>query len=257
MTIYPLPSLKDNYIWLIQDNDSSDIWVVDPGDAKPVQTHCAKHNLTIKGIIVTHHHWDHTNGILALRSKFNCPVYGPKHLHPKLISHPLKEGDTVNIFERIFTVWEIPGHTLDHLCYVDQKDKPLIFCGDTVFRGGCGRLMEGTATQMLTAISRIAALDPSTLVYATHEYTLVNYQFAKSLEPTNQQLLNNELTCRELRATSTPTLPTTVGLENETNPFFRSSFSHVVTAAARQLDEQPDQTPDGAFAQIRRAKDVF
>ncbi|WCN14074.1 hydroxyacylglutathione hydrolase [Marinomonas mediterranea] len=258
MTIYPLPSLEDNYIWLIQDNDSSDVWVVDPGDAKPVQTHCAKHNLTIKGIIVTHHHWDHTNGILALKCQFTCPIYGPEHLHPKLVSHPVKEGDTVRIFDLDLTVWETPGHTLDHICFVSQDaDHPLIFCGDTVFRGGCGRLMEGTPEQMHSSLSRIGTLAPETLMYGTHEYSLANYKFAKSLEPTNQRLIDSEASCQELRGFVAPTLPTTLELELATNPFFRSSVPTVVDAAAHQLNQTPDYTPAGAFAQIRRAKDLF
>lgn len=136
MTIFPLPAFNDNYIWIMRDNDTSQIWAVDPGDAKVVLNYCQKDNKTLAGIIITHHHKDHTGGVAELKDTYNCPVYGPEHLS-HLVTHPVKEKDQVVIFDRQFQVFETPGHTLDHLCYFSAQPEPILFSGDTLFRGGC------------------------------------------------------------------------------------------------------------------------
>ncbi|MCV2402208.1 hydroxyacylglutathione hydrolase [Marinomonas sp. C2222] len=256
MIIYPLRAFQDNYIWIIEDKDSSEIWAIDPGSAAVVEEHCDTHAKTLVGILITHHHKDHTGGIAVLREAAKCPVYGPKHLS-HLVTHPVKEGSEVTIFSEIYEVFETPGHTLDHLCFFSKQTTPILFCGDTLFRGGCGRLMEGTAEQMLLAMNKIAALPDNTLVYGTHEYTLANYRFALSLEPNNPDLIESNTSCQQLRNRNKATLPSNLALEKKTNPFLRTHNIELKSNAAQQLNEPPAVNPIDSFAQVRRAKDTF
>lgn len=262
MTIFPLPAFNDNYIWILQDKDSSAIWAVDPGQAEVVLDYCQQHNQSLKGIIITHHHKDHTGGVAALRQQTGCTVHGPKHL-VDLVTHPVDQGDKVNIFSQTFIILATPGHTLDHLCYFSSTEHgnhlnlPTLFCGDTLFRGGCGRIMEGTAEQMLAAMNLIAALPDDTELYGTHEYTLANYQFALSLEPDNLDLNHSNDLCQQWRHQGKATLPTSLSIEKKTNPFLRTHIHSVKVQAAQQLNEIPSEDPIGAFSQVRRAKDSF
>lgn len=256
MTIFPLPAFQDNYIWIIQDKDSSHIWAVDPGKADVVLKYCQENNQNLIGILITHHHKDHTGGVAELKQHAKCPVYGPEHLKD-LVTHPVDDGDTVFVFSQPFSVISTPGHTLDHLCYFAGQGSPVLFSGDTLFKGGCGRIMEGTAEQMLTAMRKIIALPDETLIYGTHEYTLANYRFALSLEPDNMALIESNNTSKTLRLNNQPTLPTTLSLEKKTNPFLRSDLNDVKTQAAQQLNEKPAHDPVAAFSQVRRAKDSF
>ncbi|MEP0071547.1 MAG: hydroxyacylglutathione hydrolase, partial [Marinomonas sp.] len=221
MNLLPLPAFQDNYIWIIEDKDSSDIWAVDPGSADVVLTYCQREGKSLVGILITHHHNDHTGGVARLKQETDCPVYGPKHLK-HLVNHPVKEDDHISIFSRTFRVIETPGHTLDHLCYFSKTDTPILFSGDTLFKGGCGRIMEGTPKQMLVAMEKLSALPDNTLVYCTHEYTLANYRFALSLEPDNTDLIESHLASIQLREQNKPTLPSNLSLEKKTNPFLRS-----------------------------------
>lgn len=256
MTIFPLPAFQDNYIWILKETKSSKIWAVDPGDANVVLQYCREQNVQLKGILITHHHKDHTGGVAELQQVFQCPVYGPKSLS-NLVSHPLTEKDTVTIFSRTFTVLETPGHTLDHLCYFSAQEPPTLFSGDTLFKGGCGRIMEGQPEQMLAAMTRITNLPDDTLIYATHEYTLANYRFALSLEPLNQQLVDENRRCVQQRQQNQPTLPTILALEKNTNPFLRTHNETVKSEAAQQLNEPPSSDSILSFSQVRRAKDRF
>jgi len=256
MIIFPLPAFQDNYIWIIRHNDSSLIWAIDPGDANVVQDYCQQNDKQLAGILITHHHKDHTGGVAELKETFQCPVFGPAHL-THLITHPMAEDDQVNIFERSFRVLETPGHTLDHLCYFSDQPTPILFSGDTLFRGGCGRIMEGTAEQMLAAMQKISDLPDDTLVYCTHEYTLANYRFALSLEPENQSLIDANLTCQTLRQQKQVTLPSKLELEKKNNPFLRSHVEAVKVQAAQQLSEEVADQPSTTFGQVRRAKDSF
>ncbi|AEF55146.1 hydroxyacylglutathione hydrolase [Marinomonas posidonica] len=256
MIIFPLPAFQDNYIWIIRHNDTSLIWAIDPGDANVVLDYCQQHGKQLAGILITHHHKDHTGGVAKLKERFQCPVFGPAHL-THLITHPLSEGDQVDIFDRPFRVIETPGHTLDHLCYFSDQATPLLFSGDTLFRGGCGRIMEGTAEQMLSAMQKISALPDETLVYCTHEYTLANYRFALSLEPNNPALREANDHCQILRQQAQVTLPSKLDLEKKTNPFLRSHLEVVKAQAAQQLSEEVAHQPSAAFSQVRRAKDSF
>ena len=256
MTIFPLPAFQDNYIWIIQDKDSSRIWAVDPGDAEVVLTYCNKHNMSLVGILITHHHKDHTGGVAELKKQFNCPVYGPSHL-TELVTHPIAEGDTIDVFSASFRILATPGHTLDHLCYFSDNQDPLLFSGDTLFKGGCGRIMEGTPEQMLKAMKKISSLPDNTIIYATHEYTLANYRFALSLEPDNPDLIQSNNNGQKQRSNNEVTLPTTLSLEKKTNPFLRTHITSLKNQAAQQLKEKPATDSVAAFSQVRRAKDSF
>jgi len=257
MTILPLPAFNDNYIWVILQESKDLVWAVDPGDADVVLHYLTRQKKKLAGILVTHHHPDHTGGVQQLKEQFNCPVYGPRQLQP-LITHPVKDNDSVQVFEYTFYAMETPAHTLDHVCYFsDNENTPILFSGDTLFRGGCGRLMEGTANQMLVAMNRLKTLPKKTKVYCTHEYTLSNYQFALSLEPDNAALLSTMEDCKALREQNTPTLPSTIGLELECNSFMRTDIRALVEQAAKQINEAISNDPNQQFSQVRRAKDAY
>ena len=256
--IHPIPAFNDNYIWILTDNDSSLAWVVDPGDAKPVLQYLTTHGLQLAGILITHHHPDHTGGVAKLKKHFGCHVAGPAHLI-KLVDQGLMDGEKISLFDREFEVIATPGHTLDHLCYFSQgiNSDSILFSGDTLFRGGCGRLFEGTSKQMHDSLQKLAKLPEDTLVYCTHEYTLANYSFAVSLDENNPQLQKHMQECRELRAKNLPTIPTKISIEQEVNPFLRSHIAHISIQAAKQLDQEVGKGIEAKFAQIRQAKDSF
>ncbi|MBM6551912.1 hydroxyacylglutathione hydrolase [Marinomonas ostreistagni] len=259
MTFFPLPALNDNYIWITENSEQKKIWAVDPGDASVVKDYCQNHGVTLAGIILTHHHWDHTDGVPELRNSYDCPVYGPESLAPDKVTVPVRQGDTITINQVELMAIATPGHTLDHLCYFGEPehDAPILLCGDTLFRGGCGRLFEGSPAQMLNAMTRLRELPGDTRVYGTHEYTLANYRFAKAIDPDNQALEKADQDAQALRQDQQVTLPSTIALEVQTNPFFRFDVPHVIDHAAQLLNETPASDLVSAFAQIRRAKDGF
>ena len=256
--IHPIPAFNDNYIWILTDKDSSQAWVVDPGDAKPVIQYLDAHQLNLAGILITHHHPDHTGGVSKLKKLYDCHVAGPTHLI-KLVDQGLEDGDSIRIFESDFNVIATPGHTLDHLCYFgkDDNNAHILFSGDTLFRGGCGRLFEGSPQQMHESLQKLSKLPKETLVYCTHEYTLANYSFALSLEDDNKNLQKYDQECRDLRANNQPTIPTKISIEQEVNPFLRCHIDAVSSKAAKQLDQEVASSIENKFAQIRRAKDSF
>ncbi len=256
MTLIPLHAFNDNYIWIIKEKDSSQIWAIDPGDAKVVLQYCEKENFDLQGILITHHHKDHTGGVTKLKQRYQCLVYGPEHL-TKLITHPMYDCDKFKLFSREFIVLATPGHTLDHLCYFSNSEKPLLLCGDTLFRGGCGRIMEGTPEQMLAAMTKLAQLPDETSVYCTHEYTLENYSFAEHIDKTNQKLIEARKNCEIKIKNKQVTLPSKISLEKDTNPFLRTNFFHIIENAAQQLGEPIAKDPVSSFNQVRRAKDSF
>lgn len=259
MTFIPLPAFNDNYIWVTQATSQQTIWAVDPGDAKVVIEYCQSQQLKLAGILVTHHHKDHTGGVAELTQRYQCPVYGPVSLAPQVVTHPVQQGDEVSVADNTFLVLETPGHTLDHLCYFaeSQDSKPLLLCGDTLFRGGCGRLFEGSPAQMLSAMTKLRSLPADTLVFGTHEYTLANYRFAAAIDPNNTKLVEAIKEAESLREEDAPTLPSTIALEIETNPFMRFDRKEVVEGAAKLLKEDMALDAVNSFAQIRRAKDGF
>jgi hydroxyacylglutathione hydrolase len=253
--LHPIPAFDDNYLWLL--HDGRDAWVVDPGDAAPVEAYLKDHGLALRGILLTHHHADHTGGVAELRQAQEVPVYGPafESLPEPVIR--LGEGDGVDVLGCRFEVIEVPGHTAGHIAYFSQdfEGTPLLFCGDTLFSGGCGRLFEGTPAQMLASLDRLQSLPGDTRVCCAHEYTLSNLRFAQAVEPANEALAAYVAHCQQRRDQGLPTLPSTVSLERRINPFLRSREGTVVTAV--QAQDPQAHTETEVFAALREWKNRF
>ena len=255
MFIEPIAAFTDNYIWCLHDDTTA--WVVDPGDATPVLTFLSANELALQGILITHHHHDHTGGIGALRQAFpDLTIYGPQNPAIVGLDKQLAEGGVVDVFGYSFSVYEIPGHTLDHIAYyAADTDPPTLFCGDTLFAAGCGRMFEGTPPQMLASLEKLAQLPAATAVYCGHEYTVANLRFAQAVEPDNNAVRERATHAAAQRAEQRPTLPSNIGLELTTNPFLRCQISSVRAAARQQGLE--NENPAAVFAAIRRWKDQF
>jgi hydroxyacylglutathione hydrolase len=234
MNLAALPAFSDNYIWMFHDGVRAA--VVDPGDAAPVHAALDQLGLALAAILVTHHHADHVGGVDALRGRLQGPVYGPARENIPSPFLPLSEGQHIDVLGLRFQVLDVPGHTAGHIAYAqtDVAQAPLLFCGDTLFSGGCGRLFEGTPAQMSASLAKFAALPADTQVCCTHEYTLSNLRFALAVEPGNADLAAYNARCVALRAAGTPTLPSTMGLELQINPFLRCGVPEVVAAARTQ-----------------------
>lgn len=255
LTLFPIPAFFDNYIWLL--HDGRDAWVVDPGDPVPVENHLRQLGLTLRGILLTHHHADHTGGVDELRTITGARVFGPVfETLPEPVDR-LGEGDTVELLGLTFQILEVPGHTAGHIAYFapDAEGGPLLFCGDTLFSGGCGRLFEGTPAQMLASLDKLAALPSNTRVCCTHEYTLSNLRFALAVEPGNTELADYNKRCEELRAQGKPTLPSNIGQELRINPFLRSREPAVLMSINAQMPQANDEIT--AFAALREWKNNF
>ncbi len=253
----PLPAFTDNYIWMLHDGHQA--VVVDPGDSAPVVQALQRLGLQLKAILVTHHHADHVGGVDALRDATGAVVYGPAR---ERIPEPLvrlAQGDMVDVLGLRFAVIDVPGHTAGHIAYYCTafEGAPLLFCGDTLFSGGCGRLFEGTPAQMLGSLDELAALPGDTRVCCTHEYTLSNLKFARAVEPGNAALLHYSSRCEALRAAEQPTLPSNMALERDINPFLRVRQPGVAQAA-RDFDAQVHQDDAVAvLAALRQWKNEF
>ena len=256
MKLIPLPAFQDNYLWVLHDAHRA--LVVDPGDAQPVLACLQRDRLQLEAILVTHHHPDHIGGLDALRDATGAAVYGPAR---ERIPQPLTrvaEGDVVRALGLDFQVLDVPGHTAGHVAYYcpDVDGRPLVFCGDTLFSGGCGRLFEGTPAQMLASLDKLAALPGATQVCCTHEYTLSNLKFALAVEPGNAELINYQQRCAELRARDLPTLPTSIEQERQINPFLRTRLPGVARGArAHDGATPPDEV--GVFATLRHWKNQY
>jgi hydroxyacylglutathione hydrolase len=253
--IQSLRALKDNYIWLIKNSANNQAICVDPGDAQPVLDIIKKENIDLCAILITHHHWDHTAGLDELTRDNNIIIYGPKKSNNNKYTYNLSDGDIIS-FDKLnlnFTIMETPGHTLDHICYFSPS---ILLSGDTLFSGGCGRVFEGNAEQMLASLSRLAALPPETRLYCAHEYTEANLQFALHLEPHNSVLIERYAEVKNLRKHSKNTLPSTIALEKETNPFLRCHLSSIQKAASAYCHKKIDD-PIATFAVIRAWKNEF
>jgi hydroxyacylglutathione hydrolase len=255
--IRPIEAFSDNYIWLIEDGTHA--VVVDPGDALPVLDELETCDLELTAILLTHHHHDHVGGVLELLQTFNAKVYGPAHETLPACDVRLGQQDQVDIAQPAlsFTVLDVPGHTAGHIAYTGNvQGQPVLFCGDTLFVGGCGRLFEGTPAQMLDSLDKLAQLEPETKVYCAHEYTLANLRWARAVEPQNSELATLQTKCQAARDKDQPTVPSTVGVELACNPFMRARQS-TVAAAARQWSGDPLPTPVDVFAAVRQWKNNF
>ncbi|HUJ87597.1 MAG TPA: hydroxyacylglutathione hydrolase [Burkholderiales bacterium] len=247
LEIVPVKAFKDNYIWTLRDGKRAA--VVDPGDARPVIEYLTREKLELVAILATHHHADHVGGIPELLERGRVPVYGPRGEPIESLTRAVGEGDTVTIPELglSFAVLDIPGHTRAHIAYYGAD---CLFCGDTLFACGCGRVFEGTPAQMYASLEKLRALPDSTRVYCGHEYTLANIGFARSVEPHNAALGAREARERKLREAGKPTLPTTLGEEKATNPFLRCLEPAVVESANKYLGARAAD-PVRVFAAIR------
>ena len=257
LTVEPIPAFNDNYIWMLQRQGTRRVVVIDPGQAEPVLKRLQDEQLELEAILVTHHHKDHIGGIQALLDFAPVPVYGPNNPAIDNISQPLIESDTLTVLDEQFQVLEVPGHTLDHIAYLTVSTKqPLLFCGDSLFSAGCGRLFEGSAEKMFTSLTKYTHLQPETLVYPTHEYTLANVSFATAVEPDNFDLQEYQSWCVKQREADQPTLPTTIGREMAINPFLRSGESSVAQGVGKHFN-MPTTDPVAVFRQTRLWKDQF
>ena len=250
-----IPAFTDNYLWLL--HDGSNALVVDPGDAAAVLRTLREHNLRLQHILVTHHHADHTGGVDALREACGAAVCGPATERIPQPFKPLTDGDKVHALGLEFTVIDVPGHTAGHIAFYapNMNGKPLLFCGDTLFSGGCGRLFEGTPAQMLASLDKLAALPGNTVVCCTHEYTLSNLRFAVAVDPANDALAAYQATCIGVRDRNLPTLPTTIAQELLINPFLRTRQPALVSSAKRFDAAAHDDA--SVFAAIRQWKNEF
>ncbi len=253
-SVKPLPAFTDNYIWLLETSDGR-CAVVDPGEAGPVLAELDSRNLKLEAILLTHHHGDHVGGVREILARFPVPVYGSADSRVPFIDHPLKDGEQIQLLGTSFQVLAIPGHTLDHIAFYGESPEPRLFCGDTLFAAGCGRIFEGTPEQMHTSLTKLAGLPDSTEIYCAHEYTLSNLKFALSLEPDNPQLQQRFAQCEELRSRLQPTLPSRMDLERATNPFLRSN-DPAIKAAVQQSGASANSDLE-VFTQVRRLKDHF
>ncbi|MHA7601915.1 hydroxyacylglutathione hydrolase [Alicycliphilus sp. T452] len=257
MNLLPLPAFSDNYIWML--HDARHALVVDPGDAAPVLQALHGMGLSLQAILVTHHHGDHVGGVSALREATGAAVYGPAgEAMPEPITR-LHHGEAVTALGLRFAVIDVPGHTAGHIAYycADMDGAPVLFCGDTLFSGGCGRLFEGTPAQMQASLDALAALPGDTRVCCAHEYTLSNLKFACAVEPGNQALLQYLGRCESLRHAGRPTLPSRMDTERAINPFLRTREA-TVAQAARGFDAHVDpREPAAVLAALRQWKNEF
>lgn len=257
LSVSAIPALKDNYIWALRRDGHREAVVVDPGEAEPVLRWLDAQNAVLGAILVTHHHWDHTHGIHELRQRWPVAVYGPAgEQHPiEALSHPLRNGEHVSLdcLDADFDVIDIPGHTLGHIALHGEG---FLFCGDTLFSAGCGRLFEGSPEQMHHSLMRLAQLPADTQVCCGHEYSEANLVFALTVEPDNADARQHLTRVRELRRTEKPSLPSMLGLERSINPFLRCSEPAVVRAVSAQCGQALHSAVD-VFAALRRWKDQF
>ena len=250
--ITAIPALKDNYIWIIHDDKHAAI--VDPGEAAPVLSFLNTHSLQPNTILCTHRHADHIGGIAKLCKVYNVPVYGRRHPNNPHITHGLREGDklTLDPFDITFTTLEVPGHLNDHIAYHAPE---ILFCGDVLFGGGCGRNFEGSLAQLHHSLQRFAQLPDNTNVYCAHEYTITNLHFATACEPNNLAIQRRISTTQQRRIANLPSLPSAISLENSTNPFLRCTQPEIIrTLQQRGLT---DTSEIAVFSALREWRNHF
>lgn len=256
LKIEPISAFSDNYIWLFWQEGSDQACVVDPGDAQPVIDALDARGLTLSHILVTHHHFDHVGGLAQLCERYAPTVYGPHNPAIDNITQRVGQADRVTVLGAVFEVFEVPGHTLDHIAFYHAADEPILFCGDTLFAGGCGRVFEGDPAMMLQSLDTLAALPAATRVYCAHEYTLANLAFAQAVEPDNVALQQRIVAAEKTRELGAPTVPSNLALEQATNPFLRCREQALQDSLTQQNRLEGD-SPAEIFTTVRGWKDNF
>ena len=253
LEIRQIPCLSDNYGYLIRDIETGAVAAIDTPDVDAINDALANTSWRLTHILNTHHHWDHAGGNLALKEKWNCEIIGPRNEADRIpgLDRAVGDGDVVALGASTASVFDTPGHTSGHIIYHFADDNAA-FVGDTIFAMGCGRLFEGTPAQMWASLSKIAALPPQTRLYCAHEYTQSNAQFALTVDPHNDALKTRAREVDSLRAAGTPTVPTNVAIEIETNPFLRAEDENLKAAIGMSGASAVD-----VFAETRRRKDNF
>lgn len=256
--IWPIPAFSDNYIWAVVQNGMAA--VIDPGQAETVRQFLTRHGLQLCAILLTHHHHDHVGGVTELRAPGGIPVYGPAKENLPHCDVRLGEGDQVMLpeLELQLRVLDVPGHTAGHIAYYGHaaQHPQVLFCGDTLFAGGCGRLFEGTASQMLDSLGKFSILPEETEVFCAHEYTLGNLRWALAVDPANASLRQWYEQATSLREQNRPTLPSSIGKELASNPFLRTHHVDIAKAAALHA-ERTLADPVDVFAELREWKNTF
>lgn len=258
LSVLAVPAFKDNYLWLVHDGVNAA--AVDPGDAAPILAALTEHHLTLTAILLTHHHADHIGGVPQLLAHTRVPVFGPRNDHIAAVTRPLGEGDRVEVpgLPLTLRVLDVPGHTSGHIAYVrETPGEHWLFCGDTLFAGGCGRIFEGTPPQMAESLGKLAALPEDTNVYCAHEYTLANLRFASAVEPGNGALRQRVEHDTARREAGLATVPSTIGVEKATNPFLRYREPEIVDSLVAAHKLNAGAAPVDAFAALRAWKNTF
>jgi hydroxyacylglutathione hydrolase len=253
MEIFPVRAFRDNYIWLLVHGHFA--VVVDPGDATPVLDYLRQHQLTLLAILITHHHNDHIDGVNGLLQVSKVPVYAPRNEVFPFPHQPVSEGDQIEFaeLETSLTVLDVPGHTAVHVAYYGGN---CLFCGDTLFGCGCGRILGGSASQLYYSLQKLAALPDTTRVYPAHEYTLSNIAFARMVDPENHDLANREKADKSLISQGQPTLPSTIALEKRTNPFLRCDTAPIQLAISK-TDHSSTSSAELTFIALRMLKNHY
>ena len=253
LAIHAVPAFKDNYIWILERGGNAA--AVDPGDAKPVETFLRSRALKLTAVLATHHHADHVGGLAALAAQWRCPTFGPAHEVAEKLDHRLVQGDRFEVpgLDISLETLDIPGHTAGHIALFGEG---MVFCGDTLFACGCGRLFEGTPAQMFDSLVKLARLAPQTRVYCGHEYTMANIRFAQAVEPANRALDERKEREAAKQLRGEPTLPSTIALELATNPFLRCGEPEVVASAQKHAGRSLSG-PVEVFAEVRAWKNAF
>ena len=252
LSVEPIKAYTDNYIWLVSTNEGS--IVVDPGESEEILNLIDSNKIDLKGVLITHHHYDHTNGLLDLTNKINLEVYGPKKIEG--INNIVEEFDKFSLIGIDFEVIEIPGHTLDHLAFFSSNNKdPILFCGDTLFAGGCGRVFEGTFEQMFKSLKKISNYPKETKIFCGHEYTLSNLKFALEVDEDNKELADEYINVKKLISSDIPSLPTNLNKELKVNPFLRCNEINIKNKVIDKFDIIDDELE--IFTALRKWKDNF
>ena len=252
LTIEPIKAYQDNYIWLVSTNEGS--IVVDPGEADNILNLMDNNKINLKGVLITHHHFDHTNGLSDLLNKKNLEVYGPKNIDG--VNNFVRNDYKFSLIGIDFEVVEIPGHTLDHIAfYSNYNHEPILFCGDTLFAGGCGRVFEGTYKQMFLALKKLSEYPRETKIFCGHEYTLSNLKFALEVDRNNEELKQEFIKVSDLISSNKPSLPTTLEKELKINPFLRCDNIEIKSKITKKFNTADDELE--VFSALREWKDNF